>query len=150
MHAMRTLPTLAARGCAGCGKTTWAAQHAKAHPDKRYVTLGADAILEQMRARPAPPCTCTELVRLWPGAGRLRAQRAATLSRWRGLTRAQAGKQSVPALQLGIMLAVAGPCSALSSLQCCGRSAHTRPTKSKVPSQGCWKAYTYVLWAFRL
>lgn len=44
---------MATRGCAGCGKTTWAAQHAKAHPDKRYVTLGADAILEQMRARPA-------------------------------------------------------------------------------------------------
>lgn len=36
-------------GAAGCGKTTWAVQHAQAHPDRRYVILGASFVLEQMR-----------------------------------------------------------------------------------------------------
>ena len=38
-------------GCAGCGKTTWAVQHAMAHPEKRFMILGVSFILEQMRVR---------------------------------------------------------------------------------------------------
>ena len=63
-HAWGAALTCPVRWAAGCGKTTWAAQHVKAHPDKRYVTLGTSAILEQMRARPAlralaqPSCAC--------------------------------------------------------------------------------------------
>ena len=48
-------------GAAGCGKTTWAVQHAKAHPDRRYVILGASFVLDQMRV-----CAPEELTALIP------------------------------------------------------------------------------------
>ncbi|KAE8585719.1 hypothetical protein XENTR_v10021425 [Xenopus tropicalis] len=36
-------------GLPGAGKTTWAVKHAAAHPEKKYVILGTNAIMEKMR-----------------------------------------------------------------------------------------------------
>lgn len=49
---MRVMPWKCCSRAAGCGKTTWAVQHARAHPDRRYVILGASFVLEQMRVGP--------------------------------------------------------------------------------------------------
>ncbi len=36
-------------GLPGSGKSTWAAEYAERHPERRYMVLGTQAILEQMR-----------------------------------------------------------------------------------------------------
>uniref|UniRef100_A0A4W5M2E2 Heterogeneous nuclear ribonucleoprotein U like 1 n=1 Tax=Hucho hucho TaxID=62062 RepID=A0A4W5M2E2_9TELE len=36
-------------GLPACGKTTWASKHAESHPEKKYNTLGTNAIMEKMK-----------------------------------------------------------------------------------------------------
>jgi heterogeneous nuclear ribonucleoprotein U-like protein 1 len=41
-------------GPRGAGKSTWARQHAARHPDRRYVVLGTEALVERIAAAHAP------------------------------------------------------------------------------------------------
>uniref|UniRef100_A0A8C7MSU8 Uncharacterized protein n=1 Tax=Oncorhynchus kisutch TaxID=8019 RepID=A0A8C7MSU8_ONCKI len=36
-------------GLPACGKTTWASKHTESHPEKKYNTLGTNAIMEKMK-----------------------------------------------------------------------------------------------------
>ncbi|XP_055751151.1 heterogeneous nuclear ribonucleoprotein U-like protein 1 isoform X2 [Salvelinus fontinalis] len=36
-------------GLPACGKTTWASKHSESHPEKKYNTLGTNAIMEKMK-----------------------------------------------------------------------------------------------------
>lgn len=39
-------------GLPACGKTTWAAKHAKENPEKKYNILGTNAIMDKMKVCP--------------------------------------------------------------------------------------------------
>ena len=41
-------------GLPGCGKTTWASNMQKGHPDKRYNVIGTDTLIDKMRVMGLP------------------------------------------------------------------------------------------------
>lgn len=42
----------------GAGKTSWARGHVDRNPDKRYLVLGTNAVMESMRVSMSPACVC--------------------------------------------------------------------------------------------
>ena len=41
-------------GLPGCGKTSWANNMVKKHPDKRYNVIGTDSLIDKMRVMGLP------------------------------------------------------------------------------------------------